>query len=86
MTQPISKNPKLEAGKSKTQNRMFIQKKVSQINVAKKVFSKKTNKWAIRGIDKKTKEDGILVCAGFGNECHATVGYWLNLSEDEEET
>ena len=34
---------------------------IDQIDVEKKVFSKRSNRWAIRGKIKGTKEDGVLV-------------------------
>jgi hypothetical protein len=61
---------------------LFRYKRVDEINVTKKVFSKNANRWAVRGIDKKTKKDGILVCVGTEEEKHEDFGYWLDLSED----
>ena len=53
----------------------LITKKIKDVNVEHRVFSKEINKWAIRCVDKKTKQRGILLCVGDEEKYHS-VGTW----------
>ena len=55
-----------------------ITKKTKDIKIEHRVYSKDINKWAIRGVDKKTKERGILLCIG-DEEKHHSVGTWYEI-------
>jgi hypothetical protein len=54
-------------------------KTIDEIHIDKRVYSESTNKWMLRGRDKKTNQDGILVCLELAEGVIRKTGNWLNL-------